>query len=332
MELTRNMKVLVVIAIIVGASLPLVLWLAFPQQSPIDWTITLYVDEGEQVNVTYQEITNTSLYTTFTNQHLVTIKYVSQNIDKDGLYTGISIWDLIQQSGINYSTANHIRFEASDGWMSPAIPLSLIESAGSLAAIVYDRVGGWHDLVEYGPLMPIINHSVTDSITSTRYSVKNFTKIIFETYNNWNLTIFGDFAENNATFSLGQVMTSSSHWSRRVTNEIFNYTDVGGTSELRNFTGISVWDLFDRNTIIENITGNAIRFVAEDGNKSKEIPLTTVEDNTTKVAIVWTEDGVPLGSSNGYLMGVLDFTLFPLSNSSEFWTEKVVGIEFFFIV
>ncbi|MFX1294478.1 MAG: hypothetical protein ACFFD2_06450 [Promethearchaeota archaeon] len=332
MELTRNIKILILIIIIVSVTIPLVVWLTIKsqQQSPIEWTITLYVDETEQVNVTYQEITDTSLFPTFTNQHFVTIKYVEQIIDKDGYYTGISLWDLITYSGINITSKNAVKFVASDGWATPSIPLSLIQNSGSLAAIVYDQQGGWFDLVEYGPLLPMINASIYNPKVSSRLSPKNFTKIVFETYNNWNLTLGGDFQEGNATFALSEIMTASVKFSDRVENMLFNYTDINGITELRNLTGIGVNPLFDRNTIINEtaMTANAIRFVAEGGHKSNTISWADVKNNDREIAIIWAENGELLDETNGYLMAVVDFNINPTTNSSYYWTEKVVGIEF----
>ncbi len=185
-------------------------------------------------------------------------------------------------------------------------------------------------MVEDGPLLPMINQSVIHPLITSSYMVKNCTQIIFEEFNDWNLTIFGNLNGPNATFSLGQVIWANRP-SSRFTNRIFNYTDVGGTSVNRTFNGISVYDLYYRNTVFGSTPpATKVRFIAEDGSMSNNLTFATVKGGSTagKIAIVWAEDGVLLDETNGYLMAVVDFSITTPTNSSYYWTEKIVAIQF----
>ena len=123
---------------------------------------------------------NTSL---FTHQIEVTINYTKANYQNYLInFSGITIWDLIVYSGVNYGAANAIRFHSSDGGQSiVTVNITTIQDNASMVLIAYAEEGilfGFPPGGE-GPLKSIVDYRLTEPLISCAYATKWLTGIEF---------------------------------------------------------------------------------------------------------------------------------------------------------
>jgi hypothetical protein len=321
--------ILGVLIVAAGVVLP---WYFFVYKNqPSDyptWDLMFYGDTVEQsVNVTYEDIREEFNATTFQfNQ--------TKWWDPDGYesvlvnFTGVSLWDIIQYSGVDYGTANAIKFVAIDGWKSPEISLEDVENNKSQIIVYYiegEELLTGPEQGGNGYLMSAVNYSINESKKSSHFNVKWLIGVEFII--DWNVELFGDssIVEENMTISYTELITSTelSH-----VNALINYTKPGISSELINVTGVTLWSLIQY-LDVNYTTANGIRFVASDDFTSLGVPLSDVENEAEKILIVYMEDGVYLDpTEDGYLMSIVDYTLTQGTSSGQYKMKYLVGIEF----
>jgi hypothetical protein len=98
--------------------------------------------------------------------------------------SGVSLWSVIQFLDLNYTIANAVEFHADDGWVSWNVSLTDVESEASKVLIIYKQDGEFldPDLDEGdGYLMAIVDFSLTDPDSSSKFGTKFLTGIDFIT-------------------------------------------------------------------------------------------------------------------------------------------------------
>jgi len=319
----------VVIGTLVVAAGVLVPWYFFVyKNNPYPtWDLEFFGDTVVQsVNVTYGDI----------RDKLVAFDY-SFNYTRwwspDGYlseirnYTGIPLWDLIEYSGVNYGSANALRFVAADDYTSAILSLDVVENNKSLIIVCYEEEGelltGPEDAGD-GYLMSAVNYSINENIKSSQYTLKWLIGIEFLV--DWDVTLFGDtYVEENKTISYYDIVHSPEL--DRYENVLINYTKLGISSELLNVSGVSLWSIIQY-TEVNYTTASGVNFTASDWN-SYTVSLDWVENNASKVLIVYALNGELLNpDSDGFLISLVDYTLTVGTSSSKFKAKFLSGIEF----
>ena len=178
MELSRNLKIALLLIIILGSSIPLISWgvVNYIKNSnkEINWSITLFGDTvADNATVSYQEITNDTFFSQILN---APFNYCRSNGESSWrFFSGIAIWDLIEYTNISYGAANAIRFYDYTGQPSiVTLDLSIVEDNASLVIIAYaenESLFGGPPAGE-GPLKSMVDCRLTYPIITCGYHTK----------------------------------------------------------------------------------------------------------------------------------------------------------------
>ncbi|MBN2155386.1 MAG: hypothetical protein JW776_05040 [Candidatus Lokiarchaeota archaeon] len=331
-----GIMIAVVVGILVvaaGVLVPLYYFVWRPQSPNYPtWDLKFYGDSVDQSkNITYQEIQEEFSATEYSFNH-------TRWWDPDGYlseirnYTGIPLWDIIEYSEVDYGHANALRFVALDGFKSPALSLDVVENDKSLIIVCIAEEG----VILTGPeedgegyLMSAVNYSIDETKKSSHFNMKNLIGVEFLV--DWDLTLFGEtYVETNITISYNDFVNSA-ELDRH--NVLLNYTKLwdNGTirsSELVNVTGVTLWSIIQY-TEVNYTTASGVKFIANDEWSTWTVSLDWVEENASKVLIVYEENGQLLDhESDGYLYSMVDYSLTEGTSSSQFKAKFLMGIEF----
>jgi hypothetical protein len=314
-----------------GVIIPLYFFVWNPNPTYPTWDLEFYGDTVDQsTNITYQEIQEDFTPTPYTFNHTkwwTPDGYLSEIQN----YTGIPLWDLIEYSGVDFGRANALRFVANDGWASPELSLEDVENNKSLIIVYYVDEGETLTGPEDGGngyLMSAVNYSINEAKKSSHFNLKWLVGIEFLV--DWDVTLFGEspLVEENMTISYNDILT---HGDLTRVNTIINYTKPGIYSELRNVTGVTLWSVI-QHLEVNYTTATHINFVASDGFATYNMSLGIVENNASKVLIVYMEDGELLDPlSDGYLISIVDYSItegYAEPKSSRYSAKFLNGIEF----
>lgn len=324
----------VVLVVAAGVVLP---WYFFvysnkPSEYPT-WDLMFFGDTVDQsVNVTYEDIREEFNVSTFSfNQTKWWDETGYESVITN--FTGVPLWDLIQYSGVDYGTANALRFVANDEWESPEISLDDVENNKSLIIVYYiegdtlltDPANGGD-----GYLMSAVNYSIDESKKSSHFNVKSLVGIEFVI--DWDVTLLGEspLVQENLTISYNDILTHENL--TRLNTEInFTNPDFPEDSELRNVTGVTLWSVIEF-TDINYTTSTHINFIASDGFSTYNVSLSDIETYASKVLIIYEEDGEFLDpSSDGYLRSMVDYSItegYAIQASGKYSNKFLSGIEF----
>ncbi len=302
-----------------------------PSEYPT-WDLMFFGNTVDQsVNVTYEDIREEFNVTTF---HFNQTKWWTPDGYESVIanFTGVSLWDIIQFSGVDYGTANALRFVASDNWESPILSLDDVENNKSLIIVYYIE----EETLLSGPaeggngyLMSAVNYSVNEGIKSSHFNLKWLVGVEFII--DWNLELFGSdsLVEENKSINFYELYNEETLV--RHENVLINYTEPGNYSELRNVSGVTLWSVIQY-LEFNYTTATGIRFHTEGGWLSMNITLADVEVEADKILIVYKEDGEFLNpdpdEGDGYLFSLVDFSLTDPDSSSQFCANFLDGIEF----
>lgn len=301
-----------------------------PSEFPT-WDLEFFGDTVDQsVNVTYEDIREEFNATTFSLNHT---EWGDQSFSEIRNYTGVSLWDIIEYSGVDHGTANALRFVAKDGSVSPELSLVDVENNKSMIIVYYIE----EETLLSGPkhggngyLMSAVNYTINESLKSSDFNLKWLVGIEFVI--DWDVTLFGEspLVQENMTISYNDILTHENL--TRLNTEInFTNPDFPEDSELRNVTGVTLWSIIEF-TDINYTTATHIEFVASDGFSTYNVSLSDIETYTSKVLIIYEEDGELLDpSSDGYLKSLVDYSItegYGIQRSGQYSSKFLNGIEF----
>jgi hypothetical protein len=177
MSRSKKKSLAIIILISIGISIPLIAWgiLTTLDQHPhqIQWSITLFGPSvAQNKSVSYQEIINQSLFQHYLN---TPINYTGCDLKNSIVYcSGITIWDLINYSHVDYGAANAIRFYDKDGVVSiVSVNLTTVEQNASKVLIIYALNGIFYEPPpDEGPLKSIVDYTLTAPVVSCPYNAK----------------------------------------------------------------------------------------------------------------------------------------------------------------
>ncbi|MHA1111217.1 MAG: hypothetical protein ACTSRE_08940 [Promethearchaeota archaeon] len=301
-----------------------------PSEYP-KWDLEFFGDTVDQnVNVTYEDIRDEFNLTTY---HFNQTKWW----DSDGYesvftnFSGVALWDLIEYSGVDYGSANALRFVGNDGLKSPEISMDVVENNKSLIIVYYiedDQLLTGLGQGGDGYLMSAVNYSINEEIKSSHFNVKWLVGVEFVI--DWDVSLFGEssIVTENKTISYNDILT---HENLTRVNVLLNQTNPGISSELINVTGVTLWSIFEV-TGIDYGGATHINFFAFNGSSTYNVSINDIGDNENDVLIVFEVDGELLNpSSDGYLMSMVDYSItegYVVPQSGEYASEFLNGIEF----
>ncbi|TXT54716.1 MAG: hypothetical protein BAJALOKI2v1_740019 [Promethearchaeota archaeon] len=185
---TRNFKILVA-SIIVGIVIFWFLVYSFVSLGvdPLENIRDLFGEEEEVVLTIKGEVSEeleltlsdlkSDQYTQVENQQFEFKNSFGRSFNKT--YNGVSLWSILERSGISTSSSETFTFVASDGYHSEKpLDLSLAEEYEDYVIIAY----GGEDFNENedGTLRSVIDRRVIPNETNTRFWVKYLTNILIE--------------------------------------------------------------------------------------------------------------------------------------------------------
>jgi len=292
------------------------------------WDLKFFGGTVDQsVNVTYKEIQKEITSSNYSFNH--TKWWTPDGYESEiRNYTGISLWDLIKFSGVDYGRANALRFVAEDGWASPELSLEVVENNKSLI-IIYNIEEGE---ILLGPedegngyLRSAVNYSINEAKKSSHFNMKWLTGIEFVI--DWDLTLYGGIVDEELPISYNDILTNPNL--TRYENVAVNYTKY--ESELVTVSAVSLWSIIEE-IDLNYTTANMINFTSDfsDFESKESVPLDWVENNESMVLIVYAIDGELLDpDEDGYLLSLVDYTLTIGTYSSKYKVRYLDGIKFF---
>jgi hypothetical protein len=147
----------------------------------IDWDVDLYGSSllvEENMSISYTDLL-TSAELTRVN---TLINYTKPGISSELInVTGVTLWSVIQYLNVNYTTADGIRFVASDDWASNNVSMSDVENEAENVLIVYMENGQYLDPSEDGYLKSMVDYSLTIGTSSSKYKARYLVGIEFLT-------------------------------------------------------------------------------------------------------------------------------------------------------
>jgi hypothetical protein len=178
MKLTKGMSIVLIIVIILGISIPIIgfgVFYAFnyqPEQPKINWTLSIIGEVEPEVNISYQQLLNASLFPQLIDEPF---NYTKSN-DESSLinFSGVKIWDIFQVFNINY-TGNAIRFVDYFGAVSPyPINITTVEQNASDIIVSYSENGVLYSGPPdgYGYLRSIVDYEITKPVCTCSYATK----------------------------------------------------------------------------------------------------------------------------------------------------------------
>ncbi len=175
-------------------------------------------------------------------------------------------------------------------------------------------------LVIIGISIPLITWGILNYIESRPHQIQ------------WSIKLFGPTVAANVSVSYQEIMNQTLF--NHLINVPINYTGCDLKNYIVNFSGITIWDLIVYSKV-DYGAANAIRFCDYLGVVSiVKINLTTVEQNASKVLIIYAKNGITYGpppDDEGPLQSVVDYSLTPQSPSCPYNTKWLSGIEFIVI-
>ena len=91
-------------------------------------------------------------------------------------YSGVSLWSVLEISGILKGSATTFRFIGYDGYQSEhPLSLTIAQTSSSLIILAYAEDG--HPLFNDGPIRSVINQSAIPSEISSHYWVQNLARV-----------------------------------------------------------------------------------------------------------------------------------------------------------
>ncbi len=146
----------------------------------------------------------------------------------------------------------------------------------------------------------------------------------------WDLEFFGDTVSQNINITYQDITEEFTAYSYSF-NHTKWWTPDGYLSEIRNYTGIPLWDLIIYSGV-DYGHANALRFVANDGFTSPELFIEEVENNKSLIVVYYVEEGEtltgPEDGGNGYLMSAVNYSINEDKKSSHFNLKNLRGVEF----
>ena len=162
MKIGRNLKITIFFSVIIGFTIPLIAYNFITVENTSLWQIRIIGNVKQEISISYESIKG-GAFGIVTN-----ILYQWRNrVGTTGAeyFTGVSIWNILNYSGLLQPTATQIKFKSVDNYETDYILLSKLESFPDLAIIAYEE-NGQTLLPKYlggdGPLKIALNLSLTE--------------------------------------------------------------------------------------------------------------------------------------------------------------------------
>ncbi|MHA1683088.1 MAG: hypothetical protein ACTSUE_19270 [Promethearchaeota archaeon] len=175
----RNLVILLVIIGIGAGITPLLVYNYNLSQNrnPTPWSVVVF-GSGTSGNVTIPYDDLTSGFYTIVNDVAFFINN-RLNFNYTYMYTGVSVWDLLEKSGVLAPNATGIRFWSEDNYRCEVIPINLVQNHKFQVILGYIQDGKFlKSKVQGGdgPLRSVINFTVSQLMEPPTYNSQFWVK------------------------------------------------------------------------------------------------------------------------------------------------------------
>lgn len=333
MALSKNAKIgIIALVVILGTGIPLTVIYWPDSGSPYDDYEITFTGLDSVVNVTYAELTDSTKYSSVTQDYFLENPYGST---EEVTIKGILLKTLIDDLNLDLSGVTGFRFVATDGYSTAYIPLEIFNAADDQFIVGWEEDGVVLKSEAEdgdGPLQMYVNRTFNYPMPNDPFCSKYFQEVRFETRPNFNLTIFGDgILDDNVTIPYGTLLTGKRFFAPKVYCGDYEYTNVTG-GDVYNFTGAPLYGIINRTAALPLLDSydnwNTLRFVNSTGHTSPWIEKDAISnppDNEDAFLLAWEMNDADLPS--GYLMSVVNSTAVIGPSSESHWLMNVNAIE-----
>ena len=177
MKLSRNVKIVILFAVIIGATIPFIIY-NFQVQNPILWELKITGNVTQEINVTYSQIVNGN-YGLIENRPFYFINSYGTNYWE--IYTGASLWEILNQTGVLPANATKFYFRSVDNYETGTLWLDNISEHPDYALIAF-KLGNQvllpKDQGGDGPLRAIVDYNLTKPAVNSQFWAKYVNTVV----------------------------------------------------------------------------------------------------------------------------------------------------------
>jgi DMSO/TMAO reductase YedYZ molybdopterin-dependent catalytic subunit len=172
MRLSRNLKIGLFFSIIIGITIPLIVYNFLTIENPSPWTVKIYGNVENEVYISYDDIV-AGVYGLVENREFYFIN--SYGTEHYYNYTGVSVWYILNQTDVLTNTSSEIIFRAIDNYYTYEISLTEMAANPEYAILAFKRDGQILQPKESGgegPLRAIVDYELTKPRVNSQYWAK----------------------------------------------------------------------------------------------------------------------------------------------------------------
>ena len=172
----RNLIILLVIVGVSASTIPLILY-NISVQNPNPWEVRIF---GSGVNgtitISYDDLISGE-YLQVENRVFDILNRL--NYTYSYTYTGVSVWDVLQKSGILYPNATKFRFSSEDNYICDWLPLNISSSNPEKVILAYIEDGKFLEtkiMGGYGPMRSVVDITLVQQFNPPTYNSQFWVK------------------------------------------------------------------------------------------------------------------------------------------------------------
>lgn len=180
MKVGRNIKIFIFFSVIIGITIPLLLY-NFEVQNPIVWELKISGNVDEEVIIQYQALIN-GTFGIISDKEFYFIN--SFGTELYFVFTGVSLWRILNQTGVLCENRSQIQFyfRAYDNYETGKLNLADLQAHPNDVIVAFKQkgVGYLRPKIEGGdgPLRAVVEYNLTKPYPNSQYWAKYLNEII----------------------------------------------------------------------------------------------------------------------------------------------------------
>ena len=177
MRLSRNVKIFIFFAVIVGITIPFLTY-NYETQNPIIWEVSIYGNVTEEVTIPYEALAN-GTYGLIEDR---TFYYKNSfGTEEYHTVTGPSLWHVLNQTGVLRGNSTQVYFRSVDNYETGTLDIAEVEAHPEYAVLAFKYDG---EILKPkseggdGPIRGVVDFNLTTPDTNTGYWAKYLNQII----------------------------------------------------------------------------------------------------------------------------------------------------------
>jgi DMSO/TMAO reductase YedYZ molybdopterin-dependent catalytic subunit len=177
MKFSRNLKILTLFAAIIAVTIPF-LFYNYSVQNPILWELKITGNVNQEITIQYQQIVNGTFGLVEDRPFFFKNSYGTEYWEN---YTGASLWQILNQTGVLPVNATQFYFRSVDNWVTNPLLLDDISAHPDFVLIAFklgDEILLPKDQGGNGPLRAIVDYNLTKPNVNSEYWAKYVNTVI----------------------------------------------------------------------------------------------------------------------------------------------------------